>query len=45
MKTTEDTTEYICPYCDYEMLDGEEDDCGDCGCPSCRHIIDWEDFN
>jgi len=37
--------DYKCPYCGYEMLDGEEEDCGDCGCPSCRHIIDWEDFN
>ena len=34
---------YICPYCGYEMLDGEEDDTSDCGCPSCRKLIDWED--
>ena len=34
--------EYICPYCSYEMLEGEEDDTSDCGCPSCRRLIDWE---
>jgi len=35
---------YKCPYCDYEMLEGEDEDCGDCGCPSCRRIIDWSDY-
>ena len=35
---------YVCPHCGYKMLDGEDEDCGDCGCPSCRRIIDWSDY-
>lgn len=36
--------EYICPYCDYEMLDeSEADSTCDEGCPSCRRIIYWEE--
>lgn len=36
---------YICPYCDYEMLDEDEAESTiDCGCPSCRRIIDWSDW-
>ena len=35
--------EYICPHCGYEMLDeNEAEGAVDCGCPSCRCIIDWE---
>ena len=44
MVKTERLMKYKCPYCDYEMLDGEDEDCGDCGCPSCRRIIDWSDY-
>jgi rubrerythrin len=32
---------YVCPHCGYEMSAGEEEDVGDCGCPSCRRIIEW----
>jgi len=35
---------YICPYCDYIMDEEEADSTCDCGCPSCRKIIDWEDY-
>ena len=35
--------EYICPYCGYEMNEDEAESAVDCGCPSCRHIIDWEE--
>lgn len=35
---------YECPYCDYVMLDeSEAESAVDCGCPSCRRIIDWEE--
>ena len=33
--------EYICPWCDYRMDEDEAEDTGDCGCPSCRKIIEW----
>ena len=36
--------DYTCPYCGYEMLDeSEAESTCDCGCPSCRRIIDWEE--
>ena len=38
-------SQFICPYCNYMMLEGEEEDTSDCGCPSCRKLIDWEQFN
>jgi|GEM_PF-4128038 len=35
---------YTCPYCGYEMPEDEAESCCDCGCPSCRRYIDWEDY-
>ena len=37
------TEEYICPYCDERLTENEAEGAVDCGCPSCRHIIDWEE--
>ena len=37
----DDDPEYICPWCNYEMDEDEAEDTGDCGCPSCRKIIEW----
>jgi len=36
---------YTCPYCSYEMPEDEADSTCDCGCPLCRHIIHWEDWD
>ena len=35
--------EYICPHCGYEMDEEEAEQACDCGCPLCRHIIEWEE--
>ena len=34
---------YQCPYCDEELTESEAEGAVDCGCPSCRRIIDWEE--
>ena len=36
----------ICPWCDYQFLDeSEAESAVDCGCPSCRKIVDFSDFD
>jgi len=38
-------TAYECPFCDYMFLDeNEAEQTCDCGCPSCRKIIHWEEW-
>lgn len=35
---------YVCPYCGEILTEEEAESVYDCGCPSCRHFFDVEDF-
>ena len=46
LNTDFEPIEYICPWCDYNFLDeSEAESAVDCGCPSCRKIVDFSDFD
>ena len=35
---------YTCPFCGEILTEEEAESVCDCGCPSCRHYFDVEDY-